>query len=100
MPNYFVGKNHTELTGWLFGTWLKDGPPVCFLEGFSGVGKTSIARSLIKSSELRPVMVEMPDTSSDQVDNLFLNLATELSEIGINDLADAVTEGKSIDQAL
>ena len=100
MPNYFVGKNRTELIDWLLQTWLKEGPPVCFLEGFSGVGKTSIARSVIKSSELRPVMVEMPDASSDQSDNLFLNLATALSEIDIDDFADAVTEGKSIDQAL
>jgi tetratricopeptide (TPR) repeat protein len=100
MPNYYVGKNRNELIEWLLQTWLKEGPPVCFVEGFSGMGKTSIARSVIKSSELHTVMVEMPYASSDQADNLFLNLATELSEIGIDDLADAVTEGKSIDQAL
>ncbi len=100
MPNYYVGKNRTELTDWLLQTWIKEGPPVSFIEGFSGVGKTSIARNVIKRSELSAVIVEMPYASSDQADNLFLNLATNLSEIGINDLADAVTEGKSIDQAL
>lgn len=39
MSNYFVGKEHTELSNWLRQTWLKEGPPVYFIEGFSGVGK-------------------------------------------------------------
>ncbi len=100
MPNYYTGKNRTELTDFLLQTWLKEGPPICFIEGFSGVGKTSIARTVIKKSGLNAVMTDMPDASSNQTDNLFLDLATELSEIGVTDLADAVTEGNSIEKAI
>lgn len=100
MTNYFVGKNRTELIDWLLQTWMTDGPPVCFIEGFSGVGKTSIARVIMKDSGIRSIMVDMPDANSEQVDNLFLNLATELSRVEMTGLADSVTEGGSTDQAL
>ena len=100
MPNYFVGKNRTELIDWLLQTWINEGPPVCFVEGFSGVGKTSIARVIMKNSEMRTIMVDMPDANSEQADNLFLNLATELNQVEMPDLAASVTEGKSTDQAL
>lgn len=100
MPNYFVGKNRTELIDWLLQTWINEGPPVCFVEGFSGVGKTSIARIVMKNCGMRAIMVDTPDANSEQADNLFLNLATELSQVEMPDLADSVTEGKSTDQAL
>ena len=101
MSNYFVGKEHTELSNWLRQTWLKEGPPVHFIEGFSGVGKTFMARNVAQNSGwLKPVMVNMPEANGDQADNLFLELATELSQIGNDDMANAVTEGKSFELTL
>ena len=100
MPIYSVGKTHSELSNWLIQDWLKEGPPVCFIEGFSGVGKTSVARQVVQNSGWDAVIVNMPEADADQADNLFLDLATELSSIGIDDLATAVTEGKQFDTAL
>ena len=100
MPIYSVGKTHSELSNWLIQNWLKEGPPVCFIEGFSGVGKTSVARQVVQNSGWDAIIVNMPEADADQADNLFLDLATELSSIGIDDLATAVTEGKQFDTAL
>lgn len=100
MPIHSIGKTHTELSSWLVETWIKDGPSICFVEGFSGVGKTSIARQVVQRSGYDSVMVNMSEANADQVGNLFLDLATELSAIGIDDLATAVTEGKPFDVAL
>ncbi|MFZ4656244.1 MAG: AAA family ATPase, partial [Caldilineaceae bacterium] len=100
MSFYYVGKSHTELTTWLRQTWLKEGPPVCFVEGFSGVGKTSVARQVMQGSGWDTIKLDMPEASVDQADNLFLNLAEELSTVRIDDLATAVTEGKPFDAAL
>jgi AAA+ ATPase superfamily predicted ATPase len=100
MPNYYVGKKHTELTEWLLKTWLKAGPPICFIEGFSGVGKSTVARTVAQDSGWDYITVDMPEASSDQVDNLFLNLATALGNIGIADLSNAVMEGKSLEEIL
>ncbi len=100
MPIYSVGKTHSELSNWLILDWLKEGPPVCFIEGFSGVGKTSVARQVVQNSGWDAIIVNMPEANADQADNLFLDLATELSSIGIDDLATAVMEGKPFDAAL
>jgi tetratricopeptide (TPR) repeat protein len=100
MRSYYVGKKHTELTEWLLQTWLKEGPPICFIEGFSGVGKSTVARTVVQDSGWDYVNVDMPEVTSDQVDNLFLNLATALANIGIDDLSNAVMEGKSLEEIL
>ncbi len=100
MPNYYVGKKHTELTKWLLQTWLKEGPPICFIEGFSGVGKSTVARTVAQDSGWDFIIVDMPEATTDQVDNLFLNLATALGNIGVDDLSNAVMEGKSLEEIL
>ena len=46
MLKKYIGKSRAENLEWLVNVWLKDGPPVCFLQGFSGVGKTDLARDL------------------------------------------------------
>ena len=99
VPQY-LGRRHAELSSWLAQTWLKEGPPVCFVEGFSGVGKTSLARDLLKNSGWNAVMVNMPDAGADQADNLFLDLTTELSDNGLNEMADAVDSGASLSSAI
>lgn len=37
-----IGNGYTTLLDWLSQSWLKDGPPVCIVQGFSGVGKTTL----------------------------------------------------------
>ena len=46
MAKQFFGKTRFETLDWLLNVWLKEGPPVCFLQGFPGVGKTDLARDL------------------------------------------------------
>src|SRR6266478_4636794 len=96
----FFGESHAELAIWLSQTWLKEGPPICIIQGFSGVGKTSLARNLMKNLDCPRVTVTMPDVESNQVNDLFLDLATELSLIGINEMAYAVDDGTSLSSAL
>jgi len=100
MQTTMIGKNHLELADWLSQTWLQDGPTVCFIEGFSGVGKSSVMRRFVQSAAWEYVVVAVPEAGADQFDNLYLELATRLSEIGINDLADAVFDGRPFEEAI
>ena len=51
MLKKYIGKNRAENLDWLLNVWLKEGPPVCFLEGFPGVGKTDLARDFREFAE-------------------------------------------------
>ena len=42
-----IGKKHNELLNWLKNNWLKNGSPICCIEGFSGSGKTTISSELL-----------------------------------------------------
>jgi AcrR family transcriptional regulator len=104
MPE-FVGQAHTNLLQWLSQTWLLEkGKPICFLQGFPGVGKSSLARKVMEATEQHSgwssVMVDMPESSGDPVDDLLMHLSTELSWARRDKLADAVREGKSLENAL
>lgn len=59
-----------------------------------------MALQVVQNSGWDAIIVNMSEANADQADNLFLGLATELSDIGIDDLATAVTEGKPFDTAL
>ena len=96
----FLGESHAKLTAWLSQTWLTDGPPICFIQGFPGVGKTFLARNLMKNLNIPRIIVTMPGTESNQVDDLFLDMATELDLIGFKDMAYAVDSGTSLPLAL
>ena len=99
----FIGKNHTDLLQWLSQTWLHQGSPICFVEGFPGVGKSSLARELMKLDDRAggaAVMVEMSGTQANSIEDLLLSLSTELTWAGHDKLADAVAEGKSLEGAL
>ncbi len=95
-----IGNGYTTLLDWLSQSWLKDGPPVCIVQGFSGVGKTTLARTLLKNSGWVGVIVNMADVESNQADDLLLDLATELSLIGLDEIAIAVENGTSLFLAL
>jgi type II secretory pathway predicted ATPase ExeA/tetratricopeptide (TPR) repeat protein len=81
-----------ELLHWLSDDWIRDGPPLCVVEGFTGVGKTTIARRLADDTTTTPtasVQVPAPDTPLEDV---LLAIATELESSGLSILADAVGE--------
>ena len=91
-----LGKSQVSLLTWLTGNWLTDGKPVCFLEGFSGIGKTTIAREL-ESQIKKPyqvIRVDMPESEADPVGDLLLELATSLHELGRNEIAEAINDGR------
>jgi glycosyltransferase involved in cell wall biosynthesis/tetratricopeptide (TPR) repeat protein len=94
----YVGKAHNALLKWFSEAWLQKGPPVCFLEGFSGTGKTALARQLMSNTSraLKAVLVNIPESDFVSIDDLLLNLATELSIVGRKELADAVNTGSSL----
>jgi nucleoside phosphorylase/tetratricopeptide (TPR) repeat protein len=98
MAEIIIGKNHSDLVNWLCTDWLVNGPSVCFIEGFSGVGKTSIARNVIKTinqdTVWQAVLVDVSDEGSGEVYELYFDLATKLSIIGIDELANAIDVGK------
>ncbi|NER51056.1 MAG: hypothetical protein F6J92_31190, partial [Symploca sp. SIO1A3] len=105
-----VGQTHTKLLQWLHQDWIQEGPPICFLEGFPGVGKSSLAYALMEQVEgleavrghgnWKAVKVDMPEGGANAANDLLLRLSQELSLKGHNKIADAVKEGKSLEEAL
>src|SRR5438034_9661718 len=91
-----LGKAQIDLPKWLTSNWLTAGKPVCFLEGFPGIGKTTIARELgvqLKQPH-HVVRVEMPESETDPVGDLLLEVATALHEVGRNEIANAIDGGR------
>lgn len=95
-----LGRGHKALLDWLIQSWIPQGPPVCFLDGFSGVGKTTVARLLPESPERPVVMIAVPETDADASDDLLLDMAMALSDKGRGELAQAIDDGKSLPQEL
>ncbi len=108
MPTEFIGTKRKELSDWLAKTWLVQGRPVCFVHGFPGTGKTSLADVLAEntatkpgggqnslaelfaeSSSLKYVRHDKVSTSTS-VDDLLLELQERASEVGLPDLEDAL----------
>lgn len=87
--NRLFGFVHNEVLDWLAGDWLRDGPNVCLLEGFSGVGKTAIADMLsARCSEDRIVVhVEVPQTQGSVSEDLLWTLAEEMGYAGFPEMA-------------
>jgi tetratricopeptide (TPR) repeat protein len=74
------------LVRWLSGEWLDNGPHVCILEGFGGVGKTRIANEVIRQANFPAIRVVVPEGGLGWEDLLIL-IATELDEIGEKDIS-------------
>jgi tetratricopeptide (TPR) repeat protein len=61
------------LLQWLKNDWPKSGPCVCFLQGFSGIGKSHMAETLMSSGAFqRSSFVEIPDGRTSFQDALLL----------------------------
>ncbi|MFE4106677.1 CHAT domain-containing protein [Almyronema epifaneia] len=96
-----IGKSHNAHLGWFLNTWVSTGnnAPVCFLEGFPGTGKTTIADELLvrmNASRIPAIMIEAPETDGDPTDDLLLNLAMELNSVGQDELANAIENNRPL----
>ena len=89
MPLEYIGQKRKELFEWLKDTWLKSGPPVCFVHGFPGTGKTSLADTLADGSSLSYVRSDSTAPVST-VDDLLLELQESASEAGLPFLEQAL----------
>jgi len=97
-----IGKKHNAHLDWLLNTWMSSNfssSPVCFLEGFSGTGKTSIARELlhrVSSTKQTAIMIEAPEIEADPTDDLLLELAVEFNKVGRDELAEAIDSNRPL----
>ena len=106
----YIGKSRADNLRWLADVWLREGPPVCFLQGFSGLGKTDLAWSFRGAAEQegwRPVVVEeIVDRPTADVTESLIELSSVLSEQGLPDMEDVLTGqtssrlGYALEQAL
>ncbi|MGG6381386.1 AAA family ATPase [Paenarthrobacter sp. NEAU-H11] len=82
------GLNATELVSNLLEVWCSSGPTVAVLEGFSGTGKTAVARKVQKAWLGPTVFVTAPDQGANLEDLLF-EIAAKLEAGGNKTVADA-----------
>jgi len=86
----YLGRSRKDTLDWLLNIWTKQGPPICFLDGFPGVGKTDLAIELLNSIERRggwdhAVIDEISEGSSSVVDAL-MELSSRLSGQGLPEM--------------
>ena len=97
MPKKYIGKNRGENLKWLMEEWLKKGPPVCFLQGFSGVGKTDLARDFRDLAEKlgnweHAVINEVSDRATPSVLESLMELSVILSQQGLPEMEEVLFE--------
>jgi hypothetical protein len=77
----------TDLHDWLTDTWRDAGPPVVVVEGFSGVGKTALARTVVAGWPHSAALVTATNTQLG-LDDLLLDVAAQLEAAGDGTMAD------------
>ena len=96
-------RNQKEILNWLFDFAKESGVEnICIVEGFSGLGKTSIARQLqfkSISASCKALLLTLPDGHLS-IDDFYLELAAELSSMDIFGLEEAITNNKPLTIAL
>ena len=93
----FIGRSHNVLLNWLEQDWWCDGPSICVVQGFPGVGKTLLAEVLVRqikkrTNNLLAVQIECPESKIGLVDDLYLELAEALDRKGESGFADDLTD--------
>ena len=83
-----VGKSRAENLDWLVNVWLEKGPPVCFLQGFPGTGKSDLARDFrdLAAKQTRwqhAVINEIADRPTPSVVESLMELSVALSHQGM-----------------
>ena len=92
------GKEHKQAVNWLHSEWWKNGPPICLVRGFSGVGKTEVKNQYLdkhRTAGNRVCDFVVPESLGSQLTEFWLQLGQELSDIGDQSLADEVASGVS-----
>jgi len=97
MLKKYIGKNRAENLDWLLKVWLQEGPPVCFLQGFSGVGKTDLARDFRELAEKQGkwqqvVINEIADRPTPSVLESLMELSATLSQQGLVEMETVLFE--------
>lgn len=96
MLKQYIGKNRAENLEWLTNVWLKDGPPVCFLQGFAGVGKTDLARDFRELAEKqgrKPAVInEVADRATPNVLESLMELSIVLGQQGLPEMEQVLFE--------
>lgn len=82
MPNEL-----TDLHNWLTNVWPDAGPPVVVIEGFSGVGKTALARTVV-ANWTRSAALVTATSAQLGLDDLLLDIAAQLEAAGDARMAD------------
>ena len=111
MLKKYIGKNRAENLDWLLNVWLQEGPPVCFLQGFSGVGKTDLARDFRELAEKQGkwqhvVINEIADRATPSVLESLMELSVTLSQQGLVEMETVLFEpidpnlGYAVEKAL
>ncbi len=100
MLKKYIGRNRAENLDWLVNVWLTTGPPVCFLQGFSGVGKTDLARDLRDAAQKREcwehtVINEISDRPTPSVIEGLMELSASLSRQGLPEMERVLFEETS-----
>jgi tetratricopeptide (TPR) repeat protein len=102
----YIGKSRLENLDWLVSVWLRDGPSVCFLQGFSGVGKTALARDFRElaaaqqtaDGKLRykhAVINEIADRATPSVLESLMELSLTLSQQGLPEMEQVLFDQKT-----
>ena len=77
------GAQRQLLLEWLTKSWLSEGPTICFIEGFPGVGKTALAGDLCEVAQrdagFQTCFEEVTDRPDPSLNDLFVDLAANLS---------------------
>ena len=97
MPKKYIGKNRAQNLEWLMNVWLREGPPVCFLQGFPGVGKTDLARDFRELAEKQglwqqAVINEIADRATPSVLESLMELSVTLSQQGMPEMEQVLFE--------
>jgi glycosyltransferase involved in cell wall biosynthesis/tetratricopeptide (TPR) repeat protein len=77
------GTQRKQILDWLKETWLRDGPPICIVEGFPGVGKTALAGDLCEEAKtlgrFQTCFEEVTNRPAPSLTDFFVDLASNLT---------------------
>ena len=90
MHKTHFGQSRRQVLSWLTESWLKNGPPICFVEGFPGVGKSELAAELLRHLQnlesWKATFEKVTERSSPSIVDTFFDLADSLSQQGLNEM--------------
>ncbi|NWB29238.1 tetratricopeptide repeat protein [Pseudomonas gingeri] len=86
MHKAHFGENRRQVLSWLTDHWLEDGPVVCFVEGFPGVGKSELSAELamhVEQLEGWQVIIEEVVERAGALQGTLSDIAERLTTLGV-----------------